>query len=136
MPELQLAVLAVAVGVGNGTRSARPLHHLDAKDGSSSVPEVYRKAKTLARLTGYLQKHLGEPGGVEGVQHPAHVAIVEEVGVMLGVVGVRWACPGRSGRRGEGDGHGALGFPASPGGAERQLAQKGPERAHLPLRGR
>jgi IS605 OrfB family transposase len=46
----------------------------------STCRALYGKGKGLAGLPSHLQEHLGDPGGVEGVQHPAHAVVVEEVG--------------------------------------------------------
>jgi len=77
-------VPAVAVGEADGPgfipRIDRlaffpaPVHPVGVEAGGVGVQGPYR------RPGGPLQEHLGDPGGVEGVQHPAHAVVVEEVG--------------------------------------------------------
>jgi hypothetical protein len=75
-------VPAVAVGDADGPHlfPQALVLPVDVEAGGVGVQGPYRKGKGPAGLPGHLQEHLGDPGGVEGVQHPAHAVVVEEVG--------------------------------------------------------
>jgi len=110
-------VPAVAVGDADGPHLLPQalVPPVDVEAGGVHVQSLYGKGKGLAGLPSHLQEHLGDPGGVEGVQHPAHAVVVEEVG---GDAGTQEVLGGLAleevAEEVEGGGDEAQGVPASP----------------------